>query len=316
MPVFKIHHITKYVYDRPIKDSINEIKIFPYKDVSQEILQQDLTITGNPEMQVYTDYWGNKVGVFSLVQPHRELIIDSRLVVRTTRSSLLQVNYHSTWAELEEEKQADLRLQELSMPSRHEESASQAATLKDTQRSVAQFVADISEFVFKNFKYSKGITNVETTVEEIWTLKKGVCQDFALVMLDMLRSAGVPAQYISGYICPNKSGMRGEGATHAWVEAWIPGYGWAGIDPTNNVWITNTHVKLTSGAHFEDCTPVKGVFKGPAKQDLYVLVSVGYEDGHVFEDTNHVRLSKQEDAKEKMENLADIFLTQHHQQQQ
>lgn len=315
MPVFKIHHVTKYVYDRPIKDSINEIKIFPYKESTQEILQQDLTITDHPELHVYQDYWDNKVAVFSLVQPHQELVIDSRLVIRTTGSPTLQVNYHSTWEELEEEKNQDMRLQELAMSIKYEPTAIQILSMKDTQRSVAQFVSDISEFIFKHFKYSKGITNVETTVEDIWSLRQGVCQDFALVMLEMLRAGGVPAKYVSGYICPNKNGMRGEGATHAWVEAWIPKYGWAGIDPTNNIWITNNHVKLSAGAHFEDCTPIKGVFKGPAKQDLYVYVSVGYEDGHVFEDTNHARLSKQTPVQDQEEDLRDIFSAEHQQQQ-
>jgi transglutaminase-like putative cysteine protease len=82
--------------------------------------------------------------------------------------------------------------------------------------------------------------------------------------------------------------MRGEGATHAWVEAWIPGYGWAGIDPTNNVWVKDNHVKLSTGRNFYDCSPAKGTFKGAAKQQLSVYVSVGYEDGHIFEEMNDV----------------------------
>jgi transglutaminase-like putative cysteine protease len=88
--------------------------------------------------------------------------------------------------------------------------------------------------------------------------------------------------------------MRGEGATHAWVEAYIPHHGWIGIDPTNNVWATNNHVKLAVGRDFSDCTPAKGTFKGPAKQSLSVYVSVGYEDGQVFEEITDVQLQKQE----------------------
>jgi transglutaminase-like putative cysteine protease len=87
--------------------------------------------------------------------------------------------------------------------------------------------------------------------------------------------------------------MRGEGATHAWVEVWLPGSGWAGIDPTNNVWVTNNHVKLAVGRNFDDCTPVKGTFKGPAHQSLSVYVSIGYEDGHIFEDITNVQLEEQ-----------------------
>ena len=87
--------------------------------------------------------------------------------------------------------------------------------------------------------------------------------------------------------------MRGEGATHAWVEAYIPGYGWAGIDPTNNVWVTNNHIKLAVGRHFNDCTPVKGTFKGRHGRSFRVYVSIGYEDGHVFEEVNNVQMETQ-----------------------
>jgi len=156
--------------------------------------------------------------------------------------------------------------------------------------SIAAMVEHCSEYIFKHFKYIKGITNVETTVDEILQHRAGVCQDFAHIMLQVLRTCRIPCRYVSGYICPNKNGMRGEGATHAWVEAWIPGYGWAGIDPTNNVWVTNKHVKLSVGRHFSDCSPVKGTFKGPARQQLTVFVSVGYEDGHIFEEMNNVHL--------------------------
>jgi transglutaminase-like putative cysteine protease len=112
-------------------------------------------------------------------------------------------------------------------------------------------------------------------------------------MLQILRSLKIPSRYVSGYICPNKSGLRGEGATHAWVEAWVPRCGWAGVDPTNNVWVTNTHVKLATGRDFSDCSPVKGAFKGPANQHLTVFVSVDYEDGQIFEELNNVDLKRE-----------------------
>ena len=117
-------------------------------------------------------------------------------------------------------------------------------------------------------------------------------------MLQMLRTLRIPCRYVSGYICPNKDGMRGQGATHAWLEVWIPEYGWAGIDPTNNTWITNTHVKLAIGRNFNDCSPVKGSFKGPANQKLSVYVSVGYEDGHIFEEVNNVKMIEQPSSSE------------------
>ena len=129
-------------------------------------------------------------------------------------------------------------------------------------------------------------------VDEILGHRKGVCQDFAHVLLQLLRTASIPSRYVSGYICPNESGLRGEGATHAWVEIYTPKQGWLGIDPTNNIWTMDNHVKLSVGMNFNDCTPVKGTFKGFSKQTLSVCVSIGYEDGRHFEGINDVELEK------------------------
>ena len=133
--------------------------------------------------------------------------------------------------------------------------------------------------MFENFTYQKGITTVETTLDEIWKIKSGVCQDFAHILLVLLRSVKIPARYVSGYICPNKNGMRGEGATHAWVEAYIPFYGWLGLDPTNNCIVNENHVRLAVGKNFTDCSPVKGTYRGTSNHTLEVAVTVSYEDG-------------------------------------
>jgi len=295
MPVFTIHHITKYEYDRPVKESSNEIKIYPYLCNDQEILQHEILITSNPDVHVFTDYWGNKIGLFNVLAPHKEMVIDSRLMIRTTQSNQLKINFHSNWQSLENTVKNNLLYLELSDA---DTIKSQSAintlieSLDVTNKSIASTVEACSELIYKQFKYIKGITTIETTVDEILEVRAGVCQDFAHLMLQMLRTLKIPSRYVSGYICPNKNGMRGEGATHAWIEAYIPEFGWAGIDPTNNVWATNHHVKLAVGKNFADCSPVKGTFKGPAKQLLSVYVSVGYEDGQVFEEITNVPLQK------------------------
>jgi len=293
MPIFRIHHITKYEYDRPVKESTNEIKIFPYQCNDQEVLQHQLDITGEPEIFQYQDYWGNKIGLFNVLAPHKSLIIESQLIIRTTLPEAFTINFISGFDELKEEIKDNLQLLELASADtiKSQNSIDEIITILDpSDKSVAETVKSCSEFIFTYFKYIKGITTIETTVDEILEHRSGVCQDFAHVMLQILRTLNIPSRYVSGYICPNKNGMRGEGATHAWVEAYIPGYGWAGVDPTNNVWVTNTHVKLAVGNHFNDCTPAKGTFKGPARQKLSVYVSVGYEDGHVFEEKTNVQM--------------------------
>ena len=291
MPVFKIQHITKYEYDRQIKESMNVIKIFPFLSTDQEVLQEELQITGHPGISIFFDYWGNKTGVFNVMPPHRELAINSRMIVRTNQSADLRMNFISVFEELEAEVNNNFKMLELSKPDYLQ---SRDLVLEIIQliyspdHSVAITIKNCSDYIFNHFKYIKGITHVETTIDEILLQKAGVCQDFAHIMLQILRTLNIPSRYVSGYICPHKSGLRGEGATHAWVEAWIPRFGWAGIDPTNNVWVTNTHVKLAIGRNFSDCSPVKGTFAGTAKQLLTVFVSIDYEAGQIFEELNNV----------------------------
>ncbi|WP_336517058.1 transglutaminase family protein [Pollutibacter soli] len=297
MSIFKIHHITQYDYDRPVRESVNEIRIFPYVCPEQEMLHQELNITGQPSLHVFQDYWKNKVATFNIQEPHQLLLIENKLIVRTTVTTEPYLNYNTGKSALETDVRNQLQLLELTKADhieRQEEINEIIEKIDQPWKSIAGIVQDCSQYIFQYFQYIKGITNIESTVDEILQHKAGVCQDFAHVMLQVLRSMKIPSRYVSGYICPNKDGLRGEGATHAWVEAWIPMHGWAGIDPTNNVWVTHKHIKLAVGRNFSDCSPVRGSFKGPARQLLSVFVSVGYEDGRVFEDRSRVKMSTTE----------------------
>lgn len=293
MPVFKIQHITRYEYDEPVRESVNEMRILPYECPEQEVLQQNLTITGQPPVHRFMDYWGNNTGTFNLLAPHKQMVIDNRLIVRVVTPDAASINREGGFDQLQKEINGYLHMLELTRPEAIEAQKKINAIVRHLHRpakSVASVVEEANEYVYKNFQYIKGITNVETTLDEILDHQSGVCQDFAHVLLQVLRCMGIPSRYVSGYICPNKNGMRGEGATHAWVETWIPNQGWTGIDPTNNIWVTNKHVKLAVGRNFNDCTPMKGTFKGTAEQKLSVFVSVGYEDGVTFEEMNNVNV--------------------------
>lgn len=283
MSKFKIRHITRYLYEVPVRDSANQIILYPIKDAYQDILQHTVQITGNPEVEIHNDYYGNEVGTFTHSKPHNELVIDSRLVVVTKNKPMPTVNLSKE----EQWKFYDsvayqvpyidfLKIQKSELIPEIETFLTQDEFQNKTPLEVANLLCT---YIYKNFAYQKGITTVETTIEEVWKLKSGVCQDFAHVLLVMLRKLKIPARYVSGYICPHKNGMRGEGATHAWVEAYIPDYGWLGIDPTNNVLVNETHVRLAVGKNFSDCSPVKGTYRGTSNHTLEVAVSVEYEDG-------------------------------------
>jgi transglutaminase-like putative cysteine protease len=225
--------------------------------------------------------------MFMHAVPHTELVIDSKIEVITYSRDVPQevMSREEQWEHLISLKNEALFIDFFNV-GRFESSEEMRQVTQeiDHRTSPLEVSKQLTEFVYRNFKYVPGITSVETTIDEVWKLKAGVCQDFAHILLTMLRMLGVPARYVSGYICPNKNGMRGEGATHAWVEAYIPFYGWIGLDPTNNCIANELHVRLAIGRNFSDCSPVKGSYKGTAKHVLHVGVSVSYEDGHKHDD--------------------------------
>lgn len=295
MALFKIVHITKYQYNWPIKESINEIRLFPHHFDNQEVLQYQLLITHNPEVDISIDYYGNRVGNYNILEAHTEMTIESRMLVRVNHSLKIPEIDATSVKDIQAEKEKSILLLRLGYIDNIEKQTEIIAILNEINienKSIIEIAQQCNAYIFENFTYTKGITNIETTVDEILSLKKGVCQDFAHILLQLLRTAGIPSRYVSGYICPNESGLRGEGATHAWVEIYTPNQGWLGLDPTNNIWTMDNHVRLSVGRNFNDCTPIKGTFKGLARQTLSVSVSIGYEDGRQFEEINDVKLQE------------------------
>ena len=281
MPFYKIKHLTRYAYAAPVIDCANQLMIYPLEDDRLTVEHQEVAISYNPEMAFFTDYFGNKVGVFTVIKPHTELIIESNLEV-VTHASQFPMDEES--AEMQWQHLAGLRHDVAFMDFLTPE----ASKLKDEIRNALSAEINgadkplknalvLSEYVYDHFSYQKGVTNVETPTEEIWRLRAGVCQDFAHMLLFMLRLVGIPARYVSGYVCPKEEGVRGAGATHAWVEAYVPFYGWLGLDPTNNCIVNDGHVRMAIGRNFSDCTPIKGTYKGTGAHTL--TVSVHIENG-------------------------------------
>lgn len=279
MSLFYIRHRTHYTYSGMVVDSANQIKLYPINDELQRVNEHRLYISQQPIIQTIQDYFGNTTGFFSLVAPHHELTIDNLMSVEmiarkelTRRESITDL-----WKEISSEA-VQLQYHDFLK-------AEQALCDQEVQQAVHEILSkvqhpldtiqELSNYIYDNFTYKKGVTTIETSVDEIWQLRAGVCQDFAHLLLYMLRVMGVPARYISGYICPGSSEWRGEGATHAWAEAWLPDTGWIGIDPTNKCLAGERHVRLAIGRNFSDCTPVKGTYRGAVEHKLEVTVQFG-----------------------------------------
>jgi transglutaminase-like putative cysteine protease len=282
MPKLKIHHITRYTYEVPVRDSANQIMLYPLDDEFQETVFQNLQVTGSPSIEIHHDSHENQVGTFTHSQPHDQLTIDSRLEVLTKKRPIPDdlTPAAEQWISLKKLQYTIPYVNFLKIEpfQSYSELKLMMEPMHNERQTPLTSATAFCSFVFTNFIYKKGITTVDTTIEEIWKLKSGVCQDFANILLVMLRTVKIPARYVSGYICPNKNGMRGEGATHAWVEAYIPFFGWLGLDPTNNCLVGDTHVRLAVGKNFYDCSPVRGTYRGTSNHLLEVAVTVGYED--------------------------------------
>lgn len=281
MTKYKINHITKYTYPGSITESMNHIMLFPFEDNYQEVRKHELIISTHPVVETFNDYFGNKVGIFSIAKSIDELVIQSRLEVTLLPS---EIPADATPPAIQWTELANIKNQFPFIDFLFQEKYDAADELKETVHDLLDLTKTpftiakkMSEFVFSHFEYKKGITDIETKVQDIWKLKAGVCQDFAHILLSMLRMSGIPARYVSGYICPKNHEMRGEGATHAWVEAYIPFAGWVGLDPTNNCLTSDRHIRLAIGRHFNDCTPVKGTYKGSAGHKLEVAVNIESE---------------------------------------
>ena len=282
MPEFEIQHITRYIYEGPVRDSANQIILFPIKDQFQDVIKQELTITGNPQVDTHVDYYGNEVGSFTYSEPHNVLTINSKIWVVTKHRTLPQSDIFPA------QQWEDLRRLQFVVPyidflrQEYFDGINELKVIVDEEKlkddTPYHVALRFCQYVFDNFDYIKGVTTVETRLDEIWKLKAGVCQDFAHILMEMLRMVNIPARYVSGYICTSRNNMRGEGATHAWAEAYIPDFGWLGIDPTNNCIANETHVRLAVGRNFTDCSPVKGVYKGSSNHKLEVAVSVDDEN--------------------------------------
>jgi transglutaminase-like putative cysteine protease len=278
MSSYKIKHITRYSYASTVIDCTNQIMLYPIVDMQLELRKHEIKISHHPTVETFFDYFGNQTGVFSVIKPHTELLIESiaDVITKPLVPPADDLNPAEQWGILKNSRNDialfDFLKEESFLSSKEVKNI--LSNIITEEKTPLQNAIALSDYVYTNFNYQKGLTSVETETEEIWQLKAGVCQDFAHMLLVLLRMFCIPSRYVSGYICPKDKEMRGAGATHAWVEAFIPNYGWLGLDPTNNCLVNDQHVRLAVGRNFMDCTPVKGTYKGSGEHLLEVSVEI------------------------------------------
>lgn len=282
MAKFYIRHKTEYTYSDYITESAYKIRLYPIIDDFLKVVKHTIDVSFMPEINCFLDFNNNMVGAFSVVKPHKRFLIESYLEVITTKRDFPENNKNAEtqWQNLSSLKYNINYIDYLLVPENiiNSEYKTVLQAIKTEGKTPLKVFEDLCSYVNKEFTYTKNITNVDTKINEAWNLKAGVCQDFANVLIFLLKKSGIPAKYVSGYICSNNDGLIGEGATHAWVEAYIPGFGWLGMDPTNNCVVDDKHVRIATGRNYADCAPVDGVYRGTAKNSLDVKVIVNYDD--------------------------------------
>ncbi|MFD1774941.1 transglutaminase family protein [Paenibacillus rhizophilus] len=280
----QINHTTRYTYPEPVTDSVNEIRLTPRTNYRQSCYHHEVDIFPPANLLTYEDFFGNRVHAYSVNKPHTEMVIHTRATVvtedRAQRRDLPKLALEDQITRIKEEEFQN-RYIEYILPTRYTEVTPELMEFAsqhpfDEAEDLYEWTKRLSSTIYEQFTYDPEATSVNTTVKKALKLKRGVCQDYAHLMIAVCRSVGLPSRYVSGYhfVGDLQGGNADfEQASHAWVETHIPGSGWLGFDPTNNVEVNWRYVKLGHGRDYKDIVPVKGVYRG-ASGNLEVTVDV------------------------------------------
>jgi transglutaminase-like putative cysteine protease len=284
---YKFVHVTQFSYDGPVSESYNELRLRPRHDESQSCLS--FRVSTNPQAKAigHQDFFGNWVHLFHILPEHRALRVETEAVVLVhpqdlqAPSILLLPDFDRLRDSLVDD------YYDWISPSQYcpflpaiGELVCQAE--KDSDGTVYGFAQAASTLIHKRFRYQPGATHVHSSVADSLETQAGVCQDFSHLLISLLRTRGVPARYVSGYLVPRQTAdeqgamerVIGGLASHAWVQAFVPDIGWFGLDPTVGSFVETQHIRIAYGRDYGDVPPVRGVYKGHAGQSLSVDVLV------------------------------------------
>jgi transglutaminase-like putative cysteine protease len=280
MKRLRIRHETGFRYAGEVTASYNEARMLPVSGEGQFVLHSHLDVRPISSQHTYIDYWGTRVSSFDILAPHRELSL--------TATSLVEVrdrphgNGAVSWDELPAAAAREVQYVEQAPQTAFtdppEELIAIARSIARDSDSPCSAAEDICRAVGEGMEYVYGVTSVTSTAQEAWAERKGVCQDITHLAIGALRAVGIPARYVSGYLHPTAEPAIGEtviGESHAWVE-WFCG-SWHGFDPTNQLSIGDRHVLVGRGRDYRDVPPVRGVYAGPGRSQLFVTVEITRE---------------------------------------
>jgi transglutaminase-like putative cysteine protease len=285
---YRITHKTTYNYKHPVSVGNHAVYLTPRSIPNHRCTWSELRVRPTPVMRSeHTDYFGNSVSLFTVQEPHETLEVEARSDVTIDSDATLWPKHSPAWDRVASSLSTDLNkagldayqfVFESPRVRRGAEFLSYAAVSFTPGRPLAEALLDLTARIHNDFRYDSKATNVRTPTEEVFRKRRGVCQDFAHLQIACLRSLGLAARYVSGYLrtfpVPGRPRLTGADASHAWVSVYCPGAGWLDIDPTNNMVPSRSHVTLAWGRDYGDVSPVRGVILGGRDHTLDVSVDM------------------------------------------
>lgn len=270
----RIEHLTRFAYERTVPASYNECRLLPATETRQQVLSARISIDPVTWRREYVDYWGTRVVGFEAHTGHDQLEVISTVDAVVAPSGPAP---QGGWDVLTDPRTRDRLCELLTATARSNPGVELAALARDAigDRAPSDAARAVCQLVTGAMEYRAGSTGVHTVAAAAWDDKRGVCQDFAQLAVGALRSVGIPARYVSGYLHPRRNAAIGEtvkGESHAWVEWWAGE--WYGWDPTNDGPAGHQHVAVGRGRDYGDVPPVRGIIAGGGGASLTVEVSV------------------------------------------
>ena len=286
--LYKVSHITRYVYNEPVSLCHNIAMLIPRSTSRQTCKNAEVKIDPVPDvLNEYDDFFGNKVLYFAIQHAHASLTVTvTSEIARTAGVPEMDLYGHMHWEEVRRQLAVSGQLYaevlqyipETPMTAPDNEIRDYALGSFQPGRALFEAARDLMERIFTDFHFQPGFTTIATPLSEVMRERKGVCQDFAHLSIACLRSLGLPARYVSGYIetlpPDGKDKLTGVDASHAWFSIYLPGTGWIDFDPTNNQLVGDRHLVIGWGRDYSDVTPLKGIIVSSGPHQLSVSVDV------------------------------------------
>ncbi len=282
--IYRVRHVTTYEYSDPVSVSHHILRLTPRQFAGQVERFARISVHPVPQVQstTHTDYFGNTVTAFSLQEPHDRLTVEATSELEVIPASPPDFSRSPSWELVRDTIADDIDSCQFAYDSKRVQSkpalADYAAPSFPANRPILEAAQDLTARIHKDFRFDTKATEVTTPVETFFEKRRGVCQDFSHLQIACLRSLGLPARYVSGYLRtippPGKPRLVGADASHAWCSVWCPGTGWVDFDPTNNCVPTGGHITVAWGRDYSDVSPIHGVLLGGARHTLNVAVDV------------------------------------------